>query len=280
MAKTLLAIGAGASVAASLGAIVYYYRNVARGIKAANQLPPLPGTTDPDTTDPSVFDGSWRFIPDKPINEYGDNWGITPTEWIPYFQALEDISGIPGSARIFSLIAYGESRWIADAHNNDASEISLGSRPSYERAKDNFPPLKYGEEAANFGSGGLFAMLGPVYLWTGAVFGKRYAPLLEHRPETMFDPRLAGFAAIVFLRNLIKNRDVRDLVDIKVGWGRPTRLSKTGRETEAYENARTKFWAQSVEAGISLEDRNTLPPKLDISGFTGVLNVYERMIAL
>lgn len=269
--RTLLAVGAGASLGLSLTAIGIYLRNVSRDVEAA-KLPPQPDEPE------SVFDGSWRYVPADPSVYADDNWGETPKDWIPYFQALEDISGIPGSGRIFSLIAYGESRWVPTAHNNDASEISNGSRPAYERAKDKFPPLKFGEEAANFGSGGLFAMLGPVYLWTGAVFGRKYAPLLDHRPETMFDPRLAGFAAIVFLRNLIRNRDVRDLVDIKVGWGRPTRLAE--RESEAYSNARAKFWGQSVEVGIDLEDRNTLPPKLDISGFRGVLKVYERMISL
>ncbi len=270
MTNRALAVGSGLVFLGLSGGLGYYvYRR--REVK--------PGELPPVEDDPSeYYDETWRYVPDRPISEYGDNWGSTPTELIPYFQLLEDVSGIPGSARIFSLIAYGESRWSPTAHNNDEEEIRKGSRPAYERAKEDFPKLKYAEEAANFGSGGLFAMLGPIHLWQGATYG--FTPLKDLPPESVFDMRYAGYSAIVFLRSLIRNRDVRDLVDIKVGWGKPSRLSKEERETEAYSRSREKFKTQSVEAKISLEDRNTLPAKLDISGFPGPRVVYERMMEL
>lgn len=268
MANRPLAIASGLTLV-GIGAGVAYH--LYRSQLLPQQVP------ESDDNDDSLFDSSWRYIPAKP-EQTGNNWGVTPDELKDYFAALERISGIPGSGRIFSLIAYGESSYVVDAHNDDASEISRGSRPAYERAKDNYPRLKYAEEAANFGSGGLFATLGPIHLWSGARHG--FAPLVNMRPESMFDIRYAGFSAIVFLYNLHRSRDVRDLVDIKVGWGRPERLSKSGRETRGYTTAREKFQTQAVEAKINLADRNTLPPKLDVSGFRGVRTVYKELMTL
>jgi len=263
-----VAFGAGASILGFGAVLAYYYANLPQGPKGQ--------TIDVDDP-PDEYDENWRLVPDRDLSEYGDNWGSTPKDLIPYFQAVEENSGIPGSGRVFSLIAYGESRWVPTAHNNDAREVA-GSRDSFAKAQANFPTLKHGKAAADFGSGGLYGMLGPIYLWTGAVYGRGSALLLDQHPRAMFDIRNAGFAAIVFMNGLLKNRDVRDVVDIKVGWGRPARLAN--RDGDPYKNARAKFWAQSIEAGIDLEDRATIPPTLDASGFPGVRTVYRKMMEL
>jgi hypothetical protein len=79
-------------------------------------------------------------------------------------------SKIEGSARLFAVIAYRESRFVTTAHNGNANgeqDERDSSRAAYKNNKDRNPPLKYGEQAAEFGSGGLFGLLAPYFLWTG-----------------------------------------------------------------------------------------------------------------
>jgi len=47
-------------------------------------------------------------------------------------------------------------------------------------------------------------------LWTGAPEIGERAPLLNEHPDTMFAPRYAGFAVIVYLKRLIRNWNLRD----------------------------------------------------------------------
>jgi hypothetical protein len=91
------------------------------------------------------------------------NWGDTPPDLIPLFMLMEEASKIEGSARLFAVIAYRESRFVTTAHNGNANEQDErdSSRAAYTNNKDRNPPLKYGEQAAEFGSGGLFGLLAP-----------------------------------------------------------------------------------------------------------------------
>jgi hypothetical protein len=171
------------------------------------------------------------------------NWGDTPPDLIPLFMLMEETSKIVGSARLFAVIAYRESRFVTTAHNGNATgeqDERDSSRAAYKNNKDRNPPLKYGEQAAEFGSGGLFGLLAPYYLWTGVPeIGKR-APLLNAPPELVFQPRAAAFGAVVYMQRLLANYRIDDHADIKAGWASPS-LLKAGRGGAKYHDVRANF---------------------------------------
>jgi len=255
--KTALAITTGVATLGALffGGLVYRARDI----------------------EPQDWDETFSELIPTASGDLETNWGSTPKDIRPLFLHMENVSRIAGSGRIFSVIAYGESRWVHTAHNNDDRETDA-SRRAYNNRKDKNPPLTYGKESGEFGSGGLFGALAPYYLWTGAPeIGKR-APLLNEHPDTMFVPRYAGFAAIVYLKRLIRNWNLRDHLDIKVGWASPSLLTTKGRATQTYSDVRDKFEGHAEKVGIDLFDTATIPNKLDASNFPGVLEVYERMM--
>jgi hypothetical protein len=66
---------------------------------------------------------------------------------------------------VFAVIAYRESRFVTTAQNGNAAgeqDERDSSRDAYKNRKDSNPPLRYGEQAAEFGSGGLFGAARPV----------------------------------------------------------------------------------------------------------------------
>ncbi len=237
---------------------------------------PAPAT--PSTPPPAGWQNA-RPLPsaaDVPGFDLDKNWGKTPSELRPLFALMEKVSGIDGSARIFATIAKRESGFSPAAHNDSAEERD-GSRRGYANSKDRNPPLVYGPQAAEFGSGGLFGALGPYFLWTGVpeVGGK--APLLGSPPEIMFLPRVAAFGACVYLQRLLANYRIDDHPDIKVGWANPS-LLKTGRGNATYQAVRTRFLSDAAELGVNLGDTTTIPPKLSAARWPGVLACFEQLV--
>ena len=207
------------------------------------------------------------------------NWGETPFDLRALFLLMEETSRIVGSGRIFAVIAYRESRFITTAHNGDAVSEQTerdASLRAYTNNKDNNPPLRYGEQAAAFGSGGLFGLLAPYFLWTGVPEVKAKAPLLGAPPELMFQPRAAAFGAAVFLQRILKNYRVDDIPDIKAGWASPSLLT-TARGGATYNDARARFLADVKAVGIDLADP-TIPAKLDASTWPGVPAVFAGLV--
>lgn len=211
------------------------------------------------------------------------NWGSTPPDLRPLFLLMEETSKIVGSGRIFALIAYREARFITTAHNGDDPSESAerdGSRRAYENNKERNPPLPYGEESADFGSGGLFGLLAPYFLWAGVPEVGKRAPFLNARPELMFEPRIAGFAAALYMHRLLKYRRIDDHADIKVGWANPSLLSK-GRGGDKYQEIRARFFDDADKLGLDLEDEATIPgPRLDSSGWPGFDAVFKGIVGL
>jgi len=211
------------------------------------------------------------------------NWGSTPPDLRPLFLLMEETSKIVGSGRIFALIAYREARFITTAHNGDEPSESAerdGSRRAYENNKDRNPPLPYGEESADFGSGGLFGLLAPYFLWAGVPEVGKRAPFLNARPELMFEPRIAGFAAALYMHRLLKYRRIDDHADIKVGWANPSLLSK-GRGGDKYQEIRTRFYEDAETLGLDLKDEATIPgPRLDSSAWPGFDAVFKGIVGV
>ena len=233
------------------------------------------------TTNPST-DGSaaqWAIdglptadeVPDFDLEQ---NWGSTPQDLRPLFALLEIASGIQGSGRVFACIAIRESKFVTTAHNDDKSEVDA-SRAGYENRKAVNPPLRFGDEAANFGSGGLFAALAPYFLWTGVPEVGKKAPLLNAHPEAMFVPRIAGFAATVYLQRLLHAYRVDDIPDVKAGWASPTLLGK-GRGSTTYNKVRADLASDVAQLGIDLAQI----PKLSATNWPGVIPVYQRLVGV
>ena len=215
---------------------------------------------------------------DVPGFDLERNWGKTPTDLRPLFALMEKVSGIDGSARIFTTIAKRESGFSATAHNDSAEERD-GSRRGYANSKDRNPPLVYGAQAAEFGSGGLFGGLGPYFLWTGVPEVGAKAPLLGSPPEIMFLPRVAAFGACVYLQRLLANYRIDDHPDIKVGWANPS-LLKSGRGNATYQAVRTRFLSDAAELGINLGDTATIPAKLSAARWPGVLACFQQLVGV
>jgi hypothetical protein len=208
------------------------------------------------------------------------NWGETPFDLRPLFTLMEETSRIVGSSRIFSVIASRESHFVVNAQNGDAAG-EQGERDASARAyannKDRNPPLRYGAQAAAFGSGGLFGALAPYFLWTGVPEVGAKAPLLSAPPELMFQPRAAAFAATVYLQRLLKAYRIDDHADIKAGWASPTLLT-SARGGKDYQDVRARFLADAKTLGIDLTDTITIPPKLDASAWPGVPAVFAGLV--
>jgi hypothetical protein len=259
-----------------IGGAVFF---AGRRASAANPVPsPSPGSGD---TLPPI---ELAPLP-KATDVSGDlqaNWGDTPPDLRPLFQLMAETSRIPGSGRLFSVIAFRESQYITAAHNgNDNAQREKeerdSSRAAYKNNKDRNPPLKYGEQAAEFGSGGLFGALAPYFLWTGVpeVGGK--APLLRAPPELVFQPRAAAFGAVVYLQRLLANYRIDDHADIKAGWASPS-LLKDDRGGKKYHDVRANFLGDAMTLGIDPTDASTIPAKLDASGWPGVPAVFKALV--
>jgi len=208
------------------------------------------------------------------------NWGDTPSDLRALLMTMEEVSRIEGSSRVFAVIAYRESRFVTAAHNGNAAaeqDERDSSRRAYDNNKGRNPPLKYGEQAANFGSGGLFGALAPYFLWTGVPEVGKKAPLLNAPPELLFQPRAAAFGAAVYMQRLLAHYRVDDLADIKVGWANPGLLG-SGRGSATYHDVRARFLADAMTLGIDLTDAATIPPKLDASAWPGVPAVFAGLV--
>ena len=208
------------------------------------------------------------------------NWGETPVDLRPLFMLSEETARIQGAARVLAVIAYRESRFVTTAQNGNAAgeqDERDSSRDAYNNRKASNPPLRYGEQAAEFGSGGLFGALAPYFLWTGVPEVGAKAPLLGAPPSLVFQPRAAAFGAMVYMQRLLKQYRVDDIPDIKVGWANPGLLGKD-RGSETYLSVRKRFLEDAQTVGIDLADVDTVPAKLDASAWPGVPAVFAGLV--
>ena len=288
----LLAGGIAAGVAAVVGGALYLR---SRGRDEGESEEPTDASAKPTDagSDPPAPEpprpaprpaGWWDRVPGLPEApavagfNLKANWGATPTELRPLFALMERASQIEGSARIFAVIAKREAGFQATAHNDSNWEVDA-SRRAYKNARDSNPPLKYGEAAAEFGSGGLFGALAPYFLWTAVREMKAKAPFLGAPPEVMFIPRVAAFGAVAYMVGILSYYKIEDHADIKVGWASPS-LLKSGRGSDTYKEIRTRFFADAAELGIDLEDTSTIPESLSAKAWPGVPAVFEALTGL
>jgi len=241
---------------------------------------PAPGITPPGPGPSPQID-----LPPLPTaaDVNGDltrNWGDTPLDLRPLFQLVEEISRIFGAARYLAIAAKRESEFVTTAHNGNAAneqDERDDSLAAYTNNKDRNPPLRHGDQAAAFGSGGLFGALAPYFLWTGVPEVGAKAPLLNAPPEIVFQPRAAAFGAAVYMQRILKHYRVDDVADIKVGWANPGLLGASRGGTK-YNEVRARFLADAKVLGIDLTDAQTIPPKLDPSAWPGVHAVFAGLV--
>ncbi|PCC68228.1 hypothetical protein SAMN02745121_08633 [Nannocystis exedens] len=271
MSRVWITLGTALGVVGVGGALLYSRR------ASAASLPP--SAPEQDAPPPAVE------LPPLPRardvkGDLSTNWGETPVDLRPLFMLMEEVAKIPGSSRVFAVIAYRESRFVTTAHNGNATgeqDERDSSRRAYDNNKERNPPLRYGEAAANFGSGGLFGLLAPYFLWTGVPEVGKQAPLLNASPELLFQPRAAAFGAAVYMQRILKNYRIDDIADIKVGWANPSLLG-SGRGGTKYHDVRVRFLTDAVALNVDLTDATTIPPKLDASAWPGVLAVFAGLV--
>lgn len=283
--KSGLSLGVKIGIALGVGGVVMLIAGSASAAPVKKKLPsggevPLP------SPDPKFDPDDWANVKPLPTAEQvtgsvTQNWGITPSALRPLLLLAEQVSGIRGSARVLSIIARRESRWVTTAHRTVAWDVQASTN-AYLSNKDDRPPLKYGLKAAGFGSAGLFQALAPYYLWTGINTLGAKSPLLDADPETAFFPRCATFAAICYMQRLLTIYDIRDIPDIKVGWASVSLLSKSNRGGVKYNEVRARFAEDVQESGISLSDP-TIPSievmKADAKAkWPGVMPMFEALV--
>ena len=236
-------------------------------------VPPKPGPITWDNAAPLPLES-------EVIGDMSTNWGATPKELRPLLLLVEQASGIAGAARILDVIAKRESNFQSDAHNHGSQGEGQAERNAsfraYQARKAVNPPLMHGDAAADFGSGGLFGALAPYFLWTGVAELGDKAPLLNSRPEIMFLPRVAAFAAAVYLQRLLAKYELKDHGDIKVGWGSIDVLTKRSEPT--YSKIRERFFEDAKSLGIDLADTTTIPAKLSADKWPGVAAVFAQIV--
>ena len=287
--STLLRYALGTAVTGGLvvAAGAYFARRQAAQPAGGPPQTPAPGpqtipTPKPTSTGPITWDGALPLPTAADIKgDLGRNWGTTPADLRPLFVLAEEASGIVGAARILAVVAYQESRFISTAHNGDAESEQAERNYSYNAYHNNKgpnPALMHGDAAAAFGSGGLFGALAPYFLWSGVQEMKGQAPLLGSDPRIMFLPRVAAFAAMVYMQRLLKNYDIRDTADIKAGWGSISLLIPPGRDGDTYNKIRSKFWADAKTVGIDLGDVATIPTKMRADNWPGVAAVFQKLV--
>ena len=216
---------------------------------------------------------------DVPGADLETNWGTTPVDLRPLFALMERASRIPGAGRIFAVISVRESIGFDINARNASDREVIASCRAYVNRRGNNPKLKYGVDAALWGSGGLFGALGPYFLWTAINELKGDAPLLEFPPEAMWLPRVAAFAACVYLYRILRYYRVEDHGDIKAGWASPSLLVGSGRDSSAYIKSRSNFFGDADQLGIDLDDESTIPgPVLDWQKWPGVTAVRLSVI--
>ena len=277
MSRAWVTVATAIGITGVAGGAMFYSRRASAA--PAKSAPAKPGQAPSSDPAPLIETAPLPTSADVK-GDLSRNWGKTPQDLRPLFMLMEETSRIAGSSRIFAIIAQRESRFVTRAHNGDAvdeqSERDASLR-GYNNNKANNPPLRYGDQAAAFGSGGLFGLLAPYFLWTGVPEVGAKAPLLAAPPEIMFQPRAAAFGATVYLQRIIKNYRVDDIPDIKAGWASPSLLGK-GRGGDDYNGARARFLADAQALGIDLADALTIPPKLDPSAWPGVLAVFSGLV--
>lgn len=209
------------------------------------------------------------------VGDLERNWGKTPLEVRQLLLRVEAASGIFGAARFLAVASWRESRWQADAHNDSAKEVTASS-DAYAARSGDLPPLAFGAAAADFGSGGLFGLLAPYYLWSGVNEVGAKAPLLDMPPASMFDPVLSAFGAAVYMQRIVANYGPDDWADVRAGWASPTLLT-SARGGDKYNEVRARFLADAKAVGIDLDDRATMPATPSAKAWPGVLAVYAAL---
>jgi hypothetical protein len=247
--------------------------------RASAASPATPASDAPEQSLPTIDLAPLPRAPDV-SGDLTRNWGTTPVDLRPLFMLMQETSRIQGAARVFAVIAYRESRFVTTAHNGNAAKEQDerdDSRTAYTNNKDRNPPLRYGPQAAEFGSGGLFGALAPYFLWTGVPEVGKKAPLLAAPPTLVFQPRAAAFGAAVYMQRLLSQYRVDDIADIKAGWANPGLLGK-GRGGEQYLAVRKRFLEDATTLGVDLADTDTIPAKLDASAWPGVPTVFAGLV--
>lgn len=273
----------GLGVLAAGGAMFAYSRNASAKAPASDKesgTAPA-GKHSPSQVAPLEWVGVLPLPTAKEVKGSVDaNWGSTPKDLRPLLLLAEEASGIDGAARILATIAKRESAFVVTAHNGDEVDEQAerdATRRAYDNRKDKNPPLAFGEQAADFGSGGLYGHSAPYFLWTGVAELGDKAPLLGCDPRIMFLPRVATFAALVYLQRILANYRIDDHGDIKAGWASPS-LLVDDRGSETYHAVRERFYTDAKELGIDLADTTTIPAKLTAAKWPGVKAVFDRVV--
>jgi hypothetical protein len=277
MSRLWVTVGTVLGVAGVGGAALFYSRRAsAAGLPAPA---PAPGQVPAPPVLPPIELAPLPKVSDV-SGDLTTNWGDTPADLRPLFMYMEETSRIQGAARVFAVIAYRESRFVTTAHNGNATgekDERDSSRSAYKNNKDRNPPLQYGEQAAEFGSGAFLPISGtPVQRKYGPRRPNR-PPLLRAPPELVFQPRAAAFGACVYMQRLLAQYRVDDLADIKAGWASPS-LLKDDRGSAKYHDVRANFLGDAMTLGIDLTDAATVPPKLDAKAWPGVPAVFKTLV--
>lgn len=206
--------------------------------------------------------------------ELTENWGTTPANLRPLFLLAEKAAGVPGSARLFAVLAKLQSGFNTDRHDQSqtAKQASQGQYLALRSKRPSLMP-DAASSASNFGRGGLFSFLGPEFLWSGYQEMGPQAPLLSASMNTIYDQRYSLFAAAMRMQEVLAQLTASDgPVEAGVGMYNPELL--TSRDTQLYKNFRQAFVDASRDLGINLT-KIPKPASVNYPGAATALNMLN-----
>lgn len=209
--------------------------------------------------------------------ELKTNWGKTPMAWRPFFIAMERIADVPGSARLFAILAWRRAKFNPSAVFTSVAD-RIDCEQIFVRTSPKRPPLRYAVDARRFGFGGLFAMSVPDFLWSGYKEVWAKAPLLKMLPDNIKSPQLSAFAIIMRLHELqseMRPADMRN--DYFVAMVDPYVFTEM-KGTPSYQTVLANFKEAADELGI---DTAPFPARFESgTAWKGVPAVYVQMLQI
>jgi hypothetical protein len=275
MSRLWITVGTVLGVAGVGGAALLYSRRAS----AASLPAPTPA---PGQKPPSLPPIDLAPLP-RASDVTGDlttNWGDTPADLRPLFMLMEEVSKIQGSARVFAVIAYRESRFVTTAHNGNAakpSRTSATARGSLQEQQGPQPAAQVRRAGGGVRERRPLRSAGAVLPVDRGAGGRQEGAPAQRAARAGVPAAGGGLRRVRLHAAPPRHYRIDDLADIKVGWANPS-LLKDGRGGTKYHDVRANFLGDAMTLGIDLTDATTIPPKLNAAAWPGVPAVFKALV--
>jgi hypothetical protein len=210
----------------------------------------------------------WRRRP--PTAGDATNWGDTPVDLRPLFMYMEEVSRIEGSARVFAVIAYRESRFVTTAHNGNAepsrTSATARARPTQQQGPQ--PAAQVRRAGGRVRQRRAVRRARAVLPVDRRARGRQEGAAAERPARAGVPAAGGGLRRRVYMQRLLANYRIDDIADIKAGWANPSLLGK-GRGRREVQRRPRPLPRGRDDPRHRPHGRDTIPPKLERRGVAG-----------